>query len=185
MPLILPFANKLPQIAPDAFIADNATIIGDVTIGSGASIWFNCVLRGDTNYIRVGERTNIQDGTVVHVAREGQGTEIGSGVMIGHMAMIHACTIKDNAMIGMTACIMDEAVVESGAMVAAGAFISPKKVVGPGEVWAGRPAKFWRMMSEQDQYYFKSGIEHYYELGREYRTGEPHSRPWEDRKAKP
>ena len=115
MPLILPFANKLPQIAPDAFIADNATIIGDVTIGSGASIWFGCVLRGDTNYIRVGDRTNIQDGTVVHVAREGQGTEIGSGVMIGHMAMIHACTIKDNAMIGMTACIMDDAVVESGA----------------------------------------------------------------------
>ena len=179
MPLILPFANKLPQIAPDAFIADNATIIGDVTIGSGASIWFNCVLRGDTNYIRVGERTNIQDGTVVHVAREGQGTEIGSGVMIGHMAMIHACTIKDNAMIGMTACIMDDAVVESGAMVAAGAFVSPKKVVGPGEVWAGRPAKFWRSMSEQDLYYFKSGVEHYYELGREYRTGEPHSRPWE------
>ena len=129
MPLILPFANKLPTIAPDAFIADNAVIIGDVTIGSGSSIWFNCVLRGDTNYIRVGERTNIQDGTIVHVAREGQGTEIGSGVMIGHMAMIHACTIKDDAMIGMTACIMDEAVVESGAMVAAGAFISPKKVV--------------------------------------------------------
>lgn len=182
MPLIIPFANKLPVIAPDAFIADNAVIIGDVTIGSGASIWFNCVLRGDTNYIRVGERTNIQDGTVVHVAREGQGTEIGSGVMIGHMAMIHACTIKDDAMIGMTACIMDEAVVESGAMVAAGAFVSPKKVVGPGEVWAGRPAKFWRNMSEQDLYYFRSGVEHYYELGREYRTGEPHSRPWEERK---
>jgi len=182
MPLILPFANKLPVIAPDAFIADNAVIIGDVTIGSGASIWFGCVLRGDTNYIRVGDRTNIQDGTVVHVAREGQGTEIGSGVMIGHMAMIHACTIKDGAMIGMTACIMDDAVVETGAMVAAGAFVSPKKIVGPGEVWAGRPAKFWRMMNEQDLHYFHSGVEHYYELGREYRTGEPHSRPWEDRK---
>ena len=85
-------------------------------------------------------------------------------------------------MIGMTACIMDEAVVESGAMVAAGAFISPKKVVGAGEVWAGRPAKFWRMMSEQDIYYFRSGVEHYQELGREDRTGEPHSRPWKDGK---
>src|ERR1700722_17826868 len=107
MPLILPFANKLPQIAPDAFIADNATIIGDVVIGAGASIWFGCVLRGDTNYIRVGARTNIQDGTVVHVSREAAGTDIGAGVMIGHLAMIHACTIHDNAMIGMTACILD------------------------------------------------------------------------------
>jgi carbonic anhydrase/acetyltransferase-like protein (isoleucine patch superfamily) len=179
MPLILPFAGKLPQIAPDAFIADNATIIGDVTIGSGASIWFGCVLRGDTNYIRVGARTNIQDGTVVHVAREGRGTEIGDNVMIGHMAMIHACTIKDGAMIGMTACIMDDAVVETGGMVAAGAFISPRKVVGSGEIWAGRPAKFWRMMSDQDRHYLLSGVDHYFELGREYRTGEPHSRPWD------
>jgi len=182
MPLIIPFAGKLPQIAPDAFIADNATLIGDVTIGSGASIWFGCVLRGDTNYIRVGARTNIQDGTVVHVAREGRGTEIGDGVMIGHMAMIHACTIHSGAMIGMTACIMDDAVVETGAMVAAGAFISPKKIVGAGEVWAGRPAKFWRMMSDLDKHYFRSGVDHYFELGREYRTGEPHSRPWDEPK---
>jgi carbonic anhydrase/acetyltransferase-like protein (isoleucine patch superfamily) len=181
MPLILPFGGKLPQIAPDAFIADNATIIGDVVIGSGASIWFGCVLRGDTNYIRVGARTNIQDATVVHVAREGRGTEIGDDVMIGHMAMIHACTIQSGAMIGMTACVMDDAVVETGAMVAAGALISPNKIVKSGEVWAGRPAKFWRMMSDQDRHYFHSGIEHYYELGREYRTGEPHSRPWEER----
>jgi carbonic anhydrase/acetyltransferase-like protein (isoleucine patch superfamily) len=103
-------------------------------------------------------------------------------VMIGHMAMIHACTIKDGAMIGITACIMDDAVVETGAMVAAGAFISPKKIVGAGEVWAGRPAKFWRMMSDMDKHYFQSGVDHYFELGREYRTGEPHSRPWEESK---
>lgn len=172
MPIILPFAGKVPQIAPDVFIADNATIIGDVVIGPGASIWFGCILRGDTNYIRVGARTNIQDGTVVHVAREGQGTEIGSGVMIGHMAMIHACTIQDDAMIGMSTCILDDAVVESGAMVAAGALVSPKKVVRSGEVWAGRPAKNWRPMSDVDRHYFKSGVEHYYELGQSYRTGE-------------
>src|SRR5579859_5203297 len=107
MPIILPFGGVWPQIAPDAFIAENATIIGDVTIGAGASIWYNCVLRGDVNYIRVGARTNIQDGTVVHVAREGRGTDIGADVMIGHMAMIHACTVQDGAMIGMTACLMD------------------------------------------------------------------------------
>ncbi|MDB5394613.1 MAG: gamma carbonic anhydrase family protein [Rhodospirillales bacterium] len=176
MPLILPFGGKLPQIAPDAFVADNAVIIGDVVIGSGASIWFGCVLRGDTNYIRVGARTNVQDGTVVHVAREGRGTEIGDDVMIGHMAMIHACTIQSGAMIGMTACVMDNSVVETDAMVAAGALISPNKTVKTGEVWAGRPGKFWRVMNDQDRHYFRSGVEHYFELGREYRTGEPHSR---------
>jgi carbonic anhydrase/acetyltransferase-like protein (isoleucine patch superfamily) len=171
MPLILPFGGKLPQIAPDAFIADNATIIGDVVIGAGAGIWFGCVLRGDSNYIRVGARTNIQDGTVVHVAREAGGTDIGAGVMIGHMAMIHACRIDDGAMIGMTACILDGAAVETGAMVAAGALVSPGKIVRSGEVWAGRPAKFWRPMSEQDRHYFLSGIDHYCELAQEYRTG--------------
>lgn len=178
MALILPFAGKWPQIAPDAFIADNATLIGDVVVGSMSSIWFGCVLRGDTNYIRVGDRTNIQDGTIVHVSREGQGTEIGSGVMIGHMAMIHACTIQDDAMVGMSACILDNAVIESHSMVAAGALISPGKVVKSGELWAGRPAKYWRPMSDGDRHYFRSGIDHYCELGREYRTGEPHSRPW-------
>jgi carbonic anhydrase/acetyltransferase-like protein (isoleucine patch superfamily) len=176
MPVIRPFGGKWPQIAPDAFIADNATIIGDVTIGSMASIWFGCVLRGDTNYIRVGARTNVQDGTIVHVAREGQGTEIGDDVMIGHMAMIHACTIQSGAMIGMTACVMDDSIVETGAMVAAGALVSPGKLVKANEVWAGRPAKFWRMMSDQDRHYFHSGVQHYCELGNEYRTGEPHSR---------
>jgi carbonic anhydrase/acetyltransferase-like protein (isoleucine patch superfamily) len=169
MALILPFGGKWPQIAPDAFIAENATIIGDVVIGAEASIWFGCVLRGDTNYIRVGERTNIQDGTIVHVAREGKGTDIGAGVMIGHLALIHACTIESGAMIGMNAVVMDDSVVESGAMVAAGALVSPAKIVRAGEVWAGRPAKFWRPMTDKDRAYFLSGVDHYCELGREYR----------------
>jgi carbonic anhydrase/acetyltransferase-like protein (isoleucine patch superfamily) len=170
MALILPFGGKLPKIAPDAFVAENATLIGDVVIGAGASIWFGCVLRGDTNYIRVGARTNIQDGTIVHVAREGKGTDIGDGVMIGHLALIHACTIESGAMIGMNAVVMDDAVVETGAMVAAGALVSPGKIVRAGEVWAGRPAKFWRPMSDKDREYFHSGVEHYCELGAEYRA---------------
>jgi carbonic anhydrase/acetyltransferase-like protein (isoleucine patch superfamily) len=169
MALILPFGGKWPTIAPDAFIADNATIIGDVVIGAEASIWFGCVLRGDTNYIRVGARTNIQVGTIVHVAREGKGTDIGAGVMIGHLALIHACTIESGAMIGMNAVVMDDAVVETGSMVAAGALVSPAKIVRAGEVWAGRPAKFWRPMAEKDRDYFLSGVDHYCELGREYR----------------
>jgi carbonic anhydrase/acetyltransferase-like protein (isoleucine patch superfamily) len=177
MPLILPYGGYSPQIAPDAFIAENATIIGNVTIGAGASIWFGCVLRGDTNFIRVGARTNIQDLTVVHVAREGQGADIGDDVMIGHMAMIHACTIQSGAMIGMTACVMDDAIVESGAMVAAGALVSPGKIVRSGEVWSGRPAKFWRPMNERDRHYAESGTRHYYELGQEYRSIKPITLP--------
>lgn len=175
MALILPFRGKVPQIAPDAFIADNATIIGDVVIGAGASIWFGCVLRGDTNFIRIGSRTNLQDGTVVHVAREGegpgqgQGTIIGDDTLIGHMAMIHACTIGNGCLIGMTACILDEAVVEDGAFVAAGSLVSPGKRVKSGELWAGRPARFVREMSPEERRYLTSGVDHYCELAEAYR----------------
>jgi carbonic anhydrase/acetyltransferase-like protein (isoleucine patch superfamily) len=182
MALILPFRGKVPQIAPDAFIADNATIIGDVTIGSGSSVWFGCVLRGDTNFIRVGSRTNIQDGTVIHVARaeespgQGQGVTIGDNVLIGHMAMIHACTIGNGALIGMTACVLDEAVVEDGALVAAGALISPRKIVKSGELWAGRPAKLIRQMSPEERLYLTSGVDHYCELAQEYRAQQMNSR---------
>lgn len=182
MALILPFRGKVPQIAPDVFLADNATIIGDVVIGSGSSIWFGCVLRGDTNFIRVGSRTNIQDGTVVHVARaeespgQGQGVTIGDNVLIGHMAMIHACTIGNGALIGMTACILDEAVVEDGAMVAAGGLVAPRKVVRSGELWAGRPAQLVRQMSPQERLYLTSGVDHYCELAQEYRAQQAKSR---------
>ena len=171
MPLILPFRGKTPQIAPDAFIAENATIIGDVTIGAGASIWFNCVLRGDTNVIRVGARSNLQDSTVVHVSREFSGTIIGDDVLIGHMAMIHACTIENGAFVGMTACVLDGAVVESGAMVAAGALVAPGKRVKSGELWAGCPAKFMRTLSEMERDMMAAGVEHYCELAQEYRVG--------------
>jgi carbonic anhydrase/acetyltransferase-like protein (isoleucine patch superfamily) len=169
MALILPFGGKSPQIAPDAFIADNATIIGDVTIGAGASIWFGCVLRGDTNYIRVGARSNVQDGTVIHVARDGRGTDIGDDVLIGHMAMIHACAIGRGALIGMTACILDDAVVEEEAMVGAGALVTPGKRVRSRELWAGRPARSVRPLTDADLRVISDGVQHYCELSAEYR----------------
>jgi carbonic anhydrase/acetyltransferase-like protein (isoleucine patch superfamily) len=169
MPIILPFRGRTPQIAPDAFIADNATLIGDVTIGPASSIWFGCVLRGDTNFIRVGARSNIQDGTVIHVARDGQGTDIGDDVLIGHMAMIHACTIRRGALIGMTACILDDAVVEEEAMVAAGALVTPGKRVAARELWAGRPARSARKLTETDLAVIRDGVQHYCELSAEYR----------------
>jgi carbonic anhydrase/acetyltransferase-like protein (isoleucine patch superfamily) len=141
MPLIIPFAGKTPIIAPDAFVAPNATLIGDVVIGPGSSIWYGCVLRGDYNPIRVGARTNLQDGTVVHIDSNISGTFIGDDITVGHMCLIHACTLESGSFVGNKATVMDGAVVEGGAMVAAGALVTPNKRVPAGELWAGSPAK--------------------------------------------
>jgi len=147
---ILPFRGKSPEISKDAFIAHNAIIIGDVEIGPGSGIWYNCVLRGDLNEIRIGQNTNIQDGTVVHVDSRTYGTYIGDNVTIGHMALIHACTLEDGSMVGMRATVMDGAVVENGGLVAAGALVAPGKRVGAGQVWAGTPARFLRDIKDSD-----------------------------------
>ncbi|UTW50315.1 gamma carbonic anhydrase family protein [bacterium SCSIO 12827] len=149
--VILPFKDKHPQIDETAFIAENAIIIGDVTIGTKSSIWYSCVLRGDMNFIRIGNDTNIQDGTVVHVDSKGYPTILGDRVTVGHMALLHACTLEDDSMIGMQACVMDGAVVGKGSLIAAGALVTPGKQIGPGEVWAGRPAKFLRKVGPNDQ----------------------------------
>lgn len=149
--VILPFKDKHPQIDETAFIAENAIIIGDVTIGTKSSIWYSCVLRGDMNFIRIGNDTNIQDGTIMHVDSKGYPTILGDRVTVGHMALLHACTLKDDAMIGMQACVMDGAVVGEGSLIAAGALVTPGKQIGPGEVWAGRPARFLRKVGPDDQ----------------------------------
>ena len=174
--LILPYKGARPRIAADAFVAPTASVIGDVEIGPGASIWFGCVLRGDVCFIRVGRNTNIQDGTVVHVnsAREGSACEptiIGSGVVIGHSALIHACTIEDGAFIGMRAAVMDRAVVESGAMVAGGAVVTPGKIVKSGQLWAGYPARYMRDLTAAERDNIPYTAEHYRELGARYRSG--------------
>jgi len=166
--LILPWRGVTPTIASDAFIAPNAAIIGDVKIGSGSSVWFGCTLRGDVHEIRVGENTNIQDGTVLHVTAGKFGCYVGSNVLIGHLALIHGCTIEDDCFIGMSSTILDGAVVESGAMVAAGALVSPGKVVRKGELWAGSPAKKMRDLSPEDIANFPVATEGYRSLGQEY-----------------
>jgi carbonic anhydrase/acetyltransferase-like protein (isoleucine patch superfamily) len=170
MALVIPFDGHAPAIAPDAFVAPNATLIGHVVIAAGASVWFNCVLRGDTNLIRLGARSNLQDGTVIHVAREGSGTVIGEDVVVGHMAMLHACTIESGALIGMTACLLDDVVVEAGAMVAAGALVTPGKRVGAGELWSGRPARFARRLTPEERAEMAWGAAHYCELAALYRA---------------
>jgi carbonic anhydrase/acetyltransferase-like protein (isoleucine patch superfamily) len=172
--VILPYQGILPKVAADAFIASTAVVIGDVEIGAEASIWFGCVLRGDSNSIRIGARTNIQDGTIIHVNHEREGaagtkTTIGADVTVGHMALLHACTVEDGAFIGMKACLMDGVVVESGGMVAAGALVTPGKRVRKGELWAGSPAKLMRPLSEKEMAYFAYSARHYCEVAASYR----------------
>ena len=148
---ILPYNGIWPKIDPGAFIAPNAYVIGDVEIGAETNIWFACVVRGDMNVIRIGKRVNIQDATVVHVDSRKYGTFIGDDVTIGHSAIIHACTLADRSFIGMQACVMDGAVVETGAMVAAGGLVTPGKVVKAGQLWAGKPARFVRDCGNQER----------------------------------
>jgi gamma-carbonic anhydrase len=147
---IYPFGDHTPTIAAAAFIAPGARIIGNVTIGDESSIWYNCVLRGDVASITVGARSNIQDGSVVHVTTQRWRTEIHDDVLIGHLAMIHGCIIERHGFIGLGAIVMDGCVVASGGMLAAGAMLTPGQRIGCGELWAGRPAKLLRSLAEED-----------------------------------
>ena len=166
--IILPYRGVLPTLAPDVWVAPNAAVIGDVEIGAGSGVWFACTVRGDVNEIRIGRDTNIQDGTVIHVSKDGQGSYIGDGITIGHGAIIHACTLGDGCFIGMQACVMDDAVIEPGAMVAAGALVTPGKVVPSGELWAGRPARRVRRLTEDEIAYIDHLPGHYCRLAAEY-----------------
>ncbi|WP_243442419.1 gamma carbonic anhydrase family protein [Sandarakinorhabdus limnophila] len=161
----------MPQIADDVFIAPGAHVIGKVSIGAGSSIWFNCVLRGDVGRITVGERTNIQDGTIVHVTGGRFDTHIGDDVLIGHACIIHGCRLENHAFVGMGAIVLDGAVVEPDAMLAAGALLTPGKVVKSGELWAGRPAKFLRSLTAAEIAGNRAGAAGYARLAQVYRAG--------------
>ncbi|HXL00305.1 MAG: gamma carbonic anhydrase family protein [Dysgonamonadaceae bacterium] len=142
MALIKSVRGFTPQIGENTFLADNATVIGDVIIGNNCSIWFNAVLRGDVNSIRIGNRVNIQDGSVIHTLYEKSVTEIGDDVSIGHNVVIHGAKIEDGALIGMGAIILDHAVIGEGSIIAAGAVVLSNTIVEPGSIYAGIPAKF-------------------------------------------
>ena len=169
-PIILPYKGIYPTIDPSAFIAPGAVVVGDVTIGAQSSVWFGCVLRGDVNVIRVGARTNIQDGTIVHVTHGGQGTHIGDDVTIGHMALLHDCTLENHSFIGMKAMVIDRARVESLAMVGAGALITQNKVVPSKQLWVGNPAKFWRDLKEEEIAEIKHRAVHYENIAANYKA---------------
>lgn len=169
MAIIIPYKGIYPKIAEDAFIASSAVIIGNVEVGSKASIWYGCVVRGDVNYIKIGAETNVQDGTVIHINRNDGPTIIGAGVTIGHMALLHACIVHDYAFIGMGAKVIDYSIVESEAMVAAGSLVSPKKVVKKGELWAGVPAKLFRRLSDDERKYIWTSKDNYVALAAEHK----------------
>ena len=164
---LIRFGGAAPRVDPSAFVAPGARLIGDVEIGPDASIWYNCVLRGDVNRIRIGARTNIQDGSVLHVDSPkagdaaGHATIIGDEVLIGHLAMVHGCILHDRAFVGLGAIVMDGCAIESDAMLAAGAMLTPSKRVPSGQLWAGRPARFVRDLSEADIAGMRMGAAHY------------------------
>lgn len=166
---IVPIHGKTPQIHDSAFIAPGCTIIGDVTIGADSSIWYNCVLRADVSRIVIGERSNVQDGSVLHCDPprpgdlDGSPLIIGDDVLIGHMAMIYGCTIADRGFVGLGAIAMNKSVIGSDAMLAAGAMLTEGKVMGPRELWAGRPAKMLKELGEGAIAGMRMGVAHYAE----------------------
>jgi len=141
MPLIYPIKGIHPSIGKNTFIAENATIVGDVVLGDNCSVWFNAVIRGDVHFIRIGNNVNIQDGAIVHCTYQKHPVTIGNNVSIAHAAIIHGCTIHDNVLIGMGAIVMDGVVVESNSIIAAGAVVSQNTLVESGSIYAGVPAK--------------------------------------------
>ncbi|MHB1178146.1 MAG: gamma carbonic anhydrase family protein [Daejeonella sp.] len=151
MALILPVNNVYPEIGEKCFIADNATIVGDVCLGDNCSVWFNAVIRGDVNSIRIGNNTNIQDGAVIHCTYLKAGTEVGNNVSIGHNALVHGCILMDYVLVGMGAIVMDHAVVEKFCIIAAGAIVLENTICESGFLYAGVPAKKIKALSYEQR----------------------------------
>lgn len=149
MALIKPVKGVYPQWADDVYIAENATLVGDVTLGSKCSVWFNAVLRGDVHYIRIGNNVNIQDNAVVHCTYQKHPTNIGDNVSIGHSAIVHGCTIEKNVLVGMGAIVMDNVYVEENSIIAAGAVVLENTRIESGSIYAGVPAKKVKTLSQE------------------------------------
>ncbi|MDB4924415.1 gamma carbonic anhydrase family protein [Mucilaginibacter sp.] len=151
MSVILPVKDKHPSWGKDCFIAENATIVGDVIMGDNCSVWFNAVIRGDVHYIKIGNNTNIQDGVVIHCTYLYAPTNIGNNVSIGHNALVHGCTLKDHTLVGMGAIVMDHAVVEEYVIIGAGSVVLEKTICESGYLYAGTPAKKIKPLTEEQR----------------------------------
>ena len=164
MALIKEVRGFTPQIGEDCYLAENATIVGDVVMGDGCSIWFNAVLRGDVNSIRIGNHVNIQDGAVLHTLYQKSTIEIGDYVSVGHNVTIHGATVKDYALIGMGATVLDGAVIGEGAIIAANALVLSNTIVEPNTIWAGVPAKMVKKVDSQQSQEINQKIAHNYAM---------------------
>ena len=165
------YREQSPRIAPSAYVHGAATVIGDVELGDESSIWYATVVRGDVMPIRVGARTNLQDGTIVHVTSGKYGTVIGSDCTIGHGAIVHACTVEDHCLIGMGATLLDGAVIGRGSLVGAGALVTPGTIIPPGSLVIGSPARVKRPVNEGEREQIHHGAARYVELSRRYLAG--------------
>jgi carbonic anhydrase/acetyltransferase-like protein (isoleucine patch superfamily) len=172
---VRPYRDTLPRLGERVYVDPAATLVGDVVLGDDVSLWPGTVVRGDVNFIRIGARTNVQDGTVIHVSHDGPhaklggfATVIGADVTIGHKAIIHACRIEDAVLVGMGAIVLDGAVLRKHAFVGAGALVAPGKEVGEGELWLGNPAKKVRMLSDAEIEALYYSAQHYVRLKDEY-----------------
>jgi len=162
MPHILPLRDKKPIIGKNCYIAETAVLIGDVVLGEDCSVWHHVVIRGDVHYIRIGDRVNIQDGTIIHGTYQKYPVHIGHGVSIGHRALIHGCTIHDEVLIGMGAILMDGVIVQSEVLVAAGTVVPPGTLLESGWIYAGNPAKPLKPLTpEQREYYIRRTARNY------------------------
>jgi len=160
------FNGVMPTIMPSAYVAPGAQVIGNVTLGPDASVWYNCVMRADVAPIVVGARSNIQDGSVVHVTRSTDGTFIGEDCLIGHLAMVHGCELHNHSFVGLGAIVMDGCIIERDAMLAAGGLLTPGKWIPRGQLWAGRPAVYVRDLTDRDIARNRAGAAGYVELAK-------------------
>jgi gamma-carbonic anhydrase len=149
MPIVKSVRGFMPKFGENCFLADNAVVVGEVTMGDNCTVWFNAVVRGDVHSISIGNNTNIQDGVVIHCTYQRAKTVIGNNVSIAHNAVVHGCTIEDNVLIGMGAIVMDDALIGAGSVIAAGAIILPKTIVEPGSIYGGMPAKKLKEVGEE------------------------------------
>jgi len=164
--VITPYLHWSPEIADSAFIADSAEVMGRVTIGADSSIWYQCVLRGDVHDIRIGERSNIQDHTVVHTSHHVSPCIIGNDVTVGHRVILHGCEVEDGCLVGMGSILMDRARLESGCLLAAGSLVAEGKVLRGGYLYAGSPARERRELSDEERAFLKASPAHYVELSK-------------------
>lgn len=171
MAIIRSFAGKTPVVGADTFLAETATVIGDVEIGARSSVWYGVVLRGDVYHIRIGDEVSVQDNTVVHVTSGRHPTLIGNRVTIGHSAVLHGCTISDHCLIGMGAVVMDRAVIGEHCIVGAGALVTPGTEIPPGHLVIGSPARAKRALTDEERKWTATSAAHYVELAARYLEG--------------